>query len=189
MTDIHIEEIPINKLKECDWNYKTDDDFIQEALINNLKRNGQIENLIVREAKGGKYEVVNGNHRLRALKTLDFKTAFCFNLGEITELEAKRIALETNETKFRSNEYSLAKLLEEIKNDPDMEDLNETLPYNELQLQAFEDLAQFDIESLDDDKTGKVDTKITAYFKEEQESEFELFLEFLKEHDIKASVR
>lgn len=41
-------ELPINKLLKADWNYKVDNEALLEKLKNNLKRNGQIENIIVR---------------------------------------------------------------------------------------------------------------------------------------------
>ena len=65
-------EVPIDKLVKADWNYKTEDDKKQEKLKENIKRNGQIENILIRELDTGYYEVVNGNHRLSVLKELKF---------------------------------------------------------------------------------------------------------------------
>ena len=61
-------EIPTDKLVKADWNYKTEDQEKQEKLKENIKRNGQIENIIIRELETGFFEVVNGNHRLSVLK-------------------------------------------------------------------------------------------------------------------------
>jgi hypothetical protein len=57
---------PRDILIKADWNYKEEDEFISDKLVNNMKRNGQIENIHVRKLNTGFYEVINGNHRLDA---------------------------------------------------------------------------------------------------------------------------
>ena len=51
-------DISIDKLIKADWNYKTEDTAKQEKLKENIKRNGQIENIIIRELDTGFFEVV-----------------------------------------------------------------------------------------------------------------------------------
>ncbi|NCU28929.1 MAG: hypothetical protein EOM85_04670, partial [Candidatus Moranbacteria bacterium] len=125
-------DIDIDKLVKAGWNYKENNDALMEKLINNIKRNGQIENIIVRELDTGFFEVVNGNHRLDALNAIGSKTVYCYNLGQISESQAKRIAVETNETKFQSSEESLAGILREIIDEFD--DFDITSPFSEEEL-------------------------------------------------------
>ena len=73
LKDYGFELMEVSKLIKADWNYKTDDEKKLKDLQENFKRNGQVENIIVRELSKGKYEVVNGNHRLDALKNLKFQ--------------------------------------------------------------------------------------------------------------------
>ena len=49
--------LPIDKLVEASWNYKDDDEVLQEKLAENIKRNKQIENIIVRELEIGRAHV------------------------------------------------------------------------------------------------------------------------------------
>ena len=56
-------DIEVKQLVKADWNYKQENEIQTENLINNFKRNGQIENIIIRELDSGFFEVVNGNHR------------------------------------------------------------------------------------------------------------------------------
>ena len=56
--------LPVDKLVHADWNYKLDDALLVEKLRNNMKRSGQMLNVVVRELDTGYYEVVDG-HRLR----------------------------------------------------------------------------------------------------------------------------
>lgn len=132
-------ELPLNKLVKADWNYKVDDAALLEKLKNNLKRNGQIENIIVRVLPTGFYEIVNGNHRYDALLAIGIETAVCYNLGEISLLAAQKIAIETNETRFDSDKEALAKLIEEIKlsNEFTDEELNTTFPFTADEYEDF----------------------------------------------------
>jgi len=122
-------ELPLIKIKECAWNYKLDDKELESKLKANIEKNGQIENLIVRSIKDGLYECVNGNHRLKVLRDLGVDKVRVFNLGTISQAKAKRIAVETNETKFRSDPLKLCDVVREVHDEFGMVDISETLPY------------------------------------------------------------
>ena len=47
--EIKWQEIELSKLVGAPWNYKKDFEYLEEKLINNIKKNGIIENIIVRE--------------------------------------------------------------------------------------------------------------------------------------------
>lgn len=126
--DIGFCSIPIDRLVKAGWNYKTNNEELAEKLANNIKRNGQIENIIIRELQTGFYEVVNGNHRLDVLKSIGYSDVYCYNLGFITENQAKRIAIETNETKFSTDKGLLDDILKELQTDFDIDDLISTMP-------------------------------------------------------------
>ena len=139
-------EIPTDKLVKADWNYKTEDPEKQEKLKENIKRNGQIENIIIRELETGFYEVVNGNHRLSVLKALNIEKAYSYNLGKISQAQAIRIAIETNETKFDTDSIALAERVKELTEEFDLKDLINTLPYSETEIDNFSKLTDFDWE-------------------------------------------
>lgn len=129
--------IPIDKLVKADWNYKkssVDERYLMECLQKNIERNGQIENLIVRELENDTYEVVNGNHRFDVMKNLGLTEAYCFNLGNISLAAAKRVAVETNETKFSADSLKLSSILCDITSEFEFDDVLATLPYNEEEL-------------------------------------------------------
>ena len=144
-------ELPINKLVKADWNYKTEDPAKQEKLTENIKRNGQIENIIVRELETGYFEVVNGNHRLSVLSDLNIKKAYSYNLGKISQTQAIRIAIETNETKFDTDSIALAERVKELTEQFDIEELVKTLPYSETEIDNFSKLTDFDWEMYETD--------------------------------------
>jgi len=125
-------DVPIDKLDEAEWNYKNNDSDMLIKLANNLKRNKQLETIIIRDKGGDRYEVVNGNHRLKAFRMIEWdKTIHAFNMGIIADTQAKRIAVEVNETRFTSNNDSLAKVIADIAVDFSIEDMTITMPFTE----------------------------------------------------------
>lgn len=121
--------IPIADLIKASWNYKTDDPAKAKILKANIQRNGQIENILVRDI-GDKFEVVNGNHRLDAMIELGIPEAICYNLGGISDEQAYRIAVETNETRFDSDPDKLGALLSGLMDSFDVSELLETIPFS-----------------------------------------------------------
>lgn len=72
-------DIEVSKLVKAVWNYKEEDEKQTQKLIENFKRNGQVENIQIRELDNGSYEVVNGNHRLDVMNELKMKKCHVFN--------------------------------------------------------------------------------------------------------------
>jgi ParB-like chromosome segregation protein Spo0J len=138
------ETVSIDRLVKADWNYKRDDSFMLDKLVENIKRNGQVENLIVRELETGALEIVNGNHRYDALRQLGIGEAIVCNLGRITLLQAQRIAIETNETRFKSDVILLAQRLEELRAEFEEADLTATLPFTDDDLNNLSNLNDYD---------------------------------------------
>jgi len=139
-------DINLSELVKADWNYKEEDLKQSEKLKNNIKKNGQVENIIVRELKGGSYEVVNGNHRLDVMNELKFKQCHAFNLGSITKETAIIKAIETNETKFASNGIRLSELIKEVSENVGLDVLEESMPYTADEMQNMINLLEFDWE-------------------------------------------
>jgi len=150
-------EIPIDRLVKAVWNYKKDDEIKKEKLKNNIAENGQIENIIVRIIDEEKYEVVNGNHRYDAMLELGFPSIVCYNMGNITLAHAKKIAIETNETKFETDHILLAQTIKDITEEFD--NLADTMPFSEQEIDSYVNLLdfdwnQFDRDAVDIEKTG-----------------------------------
>lgn len=143
--------IAIDKLVKADWNYKENNEELANKLIENIKRNGQIENILVRQLDTGFFEVVNGNHRLDALTSLGAKEVMCYDLGTITQQQAFRIAIETNETHFETDTVKLASLIGEILESTDAEELLKTFPFTQLEMDNFLKMNSFDWNSYQGD--------------------------------------
>ena len=164
-------EVPIESLSIAPWNYKEDDSVTQETLTNNIKKNGQLENIIVRTIGKDKYEVVNGNHRVGSFKDLGFKKVIVCNVGKISQEEAELIAIETNETKFKANNIRLAESFGRITKQFEMAALKTTVPFNEEKISDLLKLLNFDWTHYDKKPTPEVKTD-----KEQKLTEMKFYL-------------
>lgn len=171
--------IEIQRLVKADWNYKKDDDDKKKKLIANLKRNGQVENIIIRHLDTGFYEVVNGNHRLDAMQEIGMEKVFAFNMGDISLAHAERLAVETNETRFDNDAVKLAKLIKEVADEFGVEDIEVTMPYSAEEMQNMFNLLDFDWSGSDNPGTdsgpqGKTGFKCPECGHEGEEKEFKV---------------
>lgn len=144
------ELLPVASLHEAGWNYKVANSFLQEKLAANIKRNGQLETIIVREVDNG-YEVVNGNHRLLAFRSLGTEEVMACNIGRISDAAARRIAIETNETSFERNDLQFSERLNEILQEFPEEELMQTMPFTK---EEFTDLLSVHAYNWDDARDG-----------------------------------
>jgi ParB-like chromosome segregation protein Spo0J len=140
--------LPLERLVKAAWNYKMEDEALSAKLAANIKRNGQVENLVVRELPTGFYEIVNGNHRFDVLQILSEQTGntevMCYNLGAIGEAAAQRIAIELNETRFQTDTLRLSELLKEISESFSLDDLQASMPYSAEEIERLLKLNDYD---------------------------------------------
>lgn len=134
----------IARMVKAPWNYKLDDDAKYTKLLANIKRNGQMENIIIRQLGGGTYEVVNGNHRYDAFHEAGVRTPMCFNVGKVSLAAAERIAVETNETKFDNDPIKLSEVLTTITKEFSRKELLVTMPFEPDEFDSYANLMDFE---------------------------------------------
>ena len=106
---------------------------------------------------------MNGNHRIDAMKPVGFETLVACNKGMISDTEAQRIAIETNETSFPTDMVKISSLAMELANSFDIEDLLQTLPYNKHDFEGFGILSKFDWnESVKKEESDRAKKKVVG---------------------------
>lgn len=152
--------IQVDKLVKANWNYKVDDVKKSQKLKENIKRNGQVENVIVRELPDGNFEVVNGNHRLDVFLDIGTEKVICYNMGNVSVAVAQRLAAETNETRFDRDSLKFAELIKGPADEFTLDDLDTTMPFSHSELERMCERANLSQgEAPDDDEpSGDVQT-------------------------------
>lgn len=166
--------ISIKKLIKADWNYKEDDIVLQSKLVENIKQNGQLENIIVRKLKKGFFEIVNGNHRYDAFKECNINNIVVCDVGEVSLEKAKLIALATNETKFKLNDSKLFELLKNISSEIPIMDMSKVLPWDESLITDKINSLNFSFETLPaatQDQLNEVDNRERSNNSSDQNSD------------------
>lgn len=143
--------VPIDKIVPAEWNFKEDDEEKARKLAENIRRNGQIKNCNVRELGDGRYEMIDGNHRLIAFKQLGIKWVLAYNHGPISKEEAIRIAHEVTEY-FKIDPLKQAEALSFVLDSGiELEDLAETLPWTPEELSDVVNLLDFDWQQFEEE--------------------------------------
>ena len=144
--NLEVSLLKINKVEPNPWNPNVQNEQQFNAEIESISNNGFLAPILVR-AIDDHYQIIDGEHRLKALKEIIEKkiegkrnVPDLVKLGQIPAIvidvddaNAKKLTIIMNETRGRADFAKLGALLAEIKVDlPD--DLAVGLPYTETQL-------------------------------------------------------
>ena len=143
--------VSVSKLVPNPWNPNKQNDFIFQKEKASIKRFGFVAPIIVRE-NGKKFEIIDGEHRLKAAIELGMKEVSINNLGQLTDPVAKQLTIVLNETKGEPDTIDLAKLVTDLSQDIDLESLASILPYTSEEITGMIELVDFDWEQYDVEK-------------------------------------
>lgn len=180
--------IPLSKLVKAPWNYKHDDADLMAKLVENIRQNGELQNIVVRELGDGTYEIVNGNHRFDAYKTLGMTDAACKNVGKVSDARARRIALELNQTSFPHDAVKMSSLVGEIAVEVPVLDLEKTMPYSGQEIQNMIDSLKFDWTENKKPSSGKAPDMHTVKMTKDQWNLIEQAVSRIKELEQDSSM-
>ncbi len=108
-----------------------------QALCASIRACKFVDPIIVRRM-GARYEVLGGAHRLRAARVLRMPLIPVMDQGKISDLTARQLLINLNETKGSSDNDALAAVVQRIEEEGGKEAL-QALPYNDAQLADFLD--------------------------------------------------
>lgn len=164
--------INIKDLFPADWNYKTDGTPEQiEKLCNSIKEDSSAGVVAVREYNGG-FEVIDGNHRLTALKKLKWKEIPCENFGGISKAKAITIARRRNHKWFDDDVIAYAEIFKnDVLDEYTIEQLETFMPDTKEEMENLEKILDFDWTQFEGDgefeqedvRTIKVVVNINVY--------------------------
>ena len=139
-------KLSIDSLVAAAWNYKsagTPDQI--ERLKNSIMHDSSAGVLCVRRLPNGKYEVIDGNHRLTAIQQLGIAEVWVEDFGDITLAQAVAISYRRNEQWFETDSIQLSKIMRDsVLPEIGTEVLESIAPLNKHELESLLNLAHFD---------------------------------------------
>lgn len=133
-------KVQIDNVEPNSYNPKQKDTPEYRNVVKSIQLNGLKQPIFVREVDDNdNYVIVDGEQRWTAAKELGYKEIYIYNLGKISEEEAKSLTIWL-EVSVPFDEADLAPIVMELN------DLNIELPYNELEIDGFRNLATFNFE-------------------------------------------
>ena len=131
-------EVSIEEVFPNPWNCNVQNDKTFEKEIESIKVHGFIVPVLVRK-KGEIYEIIDGEHRWRACKALEFTKIKVESLGEIEDAMAKVLTIKLNNLRGQDDIIKRAKILKELN-----EGQLALLPFERKELEEEIKLLEFD---------------------------------------------
>lgn len=110
-----IENIPIDLIDsaKCPLRQLRNTTSSFRSLVDSIRAHGILHNLTLRRKKGGRYEVIDGHHRLQAAKESGLTVVPC-KIIEATDFDTKILQIQANAQTVRTQPYEFALFLKSI---------------------------------------------------------------------------
>lgn len=143
--------VPIQSVETNGWNPKNSETKEYAQVVRSLELYGFRQPLLVRDhpTEPKMYQILDGEQRFTAATELGFNEVPIYNLGNVTDEEAKAATIWM-EIQVPFNEVDLSHLVVELDN------LDIALPYTEAEIADFKSMAEFDFGQYD---TGEDDNE------------------------------
>ncbi|MCK4414414.1 MAG: ParB-like nuclease domain-containing protein [Candidatus Eisenbacteria sp.] len=136
--------IPLGDLEAHPLNANIMPADLREKLQAHIRRTGRYPHLIVRPhpEAAGKYQVLDGHHRLDILKELGHSEARC-DVWEVDDREARLLLATLNRLEGSDLPIRRAQLIHELLGEMSADDLGGLLPETDRQLEELHSLLEF----------------------------------------------
>lgn len=141
--------VPLDDLVPHPLNANYMADELKEKLKVNIKRTGRYPHLIVRPhpKEAGKYQVLDGHHRIDILRDLGHSEARC-DVWDVDDREAKLLLATLNRLAGQDIPVRRANLLHELLREMSVDDLAGLLPESDRQIEDLHALLEFPAEDV-----------------------------------------
>lgn len=128
------------------WNPNVQQEPEFEAVKSGLEAYGQVAPLVVRThpTKEGHYELIDGEHRLRAMRELGTRYCDIYDLGFVPDSKAKKLTVVLSEARGANDALKLGALFKDLMNELDNDELLAGLPQGMGDIEDLVKLADYD---------------------------------------------
>lgn len=178
--------VAVDQIDLAPWNYKTTDIATSAKLVASLKRGGYSAKVVLahrkEEPESDRYEAIDGNHRVSAIREIGIETVAAIYVGRISLAMRQRIGIELNDLRFSTNRARLAEIVGNIASKYTEADMSFTLPYTEEEISDMKNLFKFDPGEIPKETKQErlVDFSFGTYLFAIPESIYALFIEAMR---------
>jgi hypothetical protein len=161
MTDPREQWLKPELLRPNPWNPNKMDEFMFQKELNSITRFGFVTPIIIRTTPEGWYQIIDGEHRWKAAKQLEMAEIPVWNLGVISDVDAKQLTVVLNETRGTAERDKLGELLKDLLTTETSQSLLDVLPFSVEQFGELAQLPKFDWNEFENQvtKPGSASTK------------------------------
>ena len=136
--------IPLDDLRAHPLNSNVMPEDLREKLKVHIRQSGRYPYLIVRQHpdEPGKFQVLDGHHRVEVLRELGHKDARC-DVWQVDDREAKLLLATLNRLQGQDSPIRRAQLIHELLGEMNLGDLAGLLPETDKQLEELHALLEF----------------------------------------------
>lgn len=166
---MQIKTIPINQIKENNWNPNELDPEGFRVLVQNIKdkKVGYTQPIEVREVGKNQYEVVDGAHRLKACDEAGLTEIQCV-ISDYDDTQARLETIAKNKIRGTINLVKAANLISELNKELNLEDIGERTFYNRQELEdslkLLEIPPEFEMNLQEIAKKEELESPVTVQF-------------------------
>ena len=144
----NLKRIKLSSVFPNPWNPNVQNENEYKAVLSGLTTYGQVAPLVVRThpTKKNKFQLVDGEHRYRAMKEAGFESCDVFDLGFLPDSRAKKLTIVLSEARGHNDALKLGSLLRDLLGDISEDELLAGLPKDMESIQELIDLAEYDWE-------------------------------------------
>ncbi len=148
-TRIGARMVPLDDLIPHPLNSNVMTGEMREKLKAHIKRTGRTPFIVVRPHpdKPGKYQILDGHHRVEILRDLGHTEARC-DVWEVSDREAKLLLATLNRLEGQDQPMRRAQLIHELLGEMRLDDLAGLLPESDRQLEELHSLLEFPAEEI-----------------------------------------
>jgi len=139
--NMKIEVLNVTDIQANDWNPNEMEKEIFNSLVNTIQDRGFKQPILVRPVEGQdkKYEIVDGEHRFKAMQVAGQKKIPCV-VVDISETEAKLDTIAMNRLKGEHIPFQVAQLIVDLKSEMGEEWIKKYAAFNEDEIKEYESM-------------------------------------------------
>lgn len=140
--------VALDRIVPNPWNTNQMDSSLFNKELSSLKKWGQVAPITVR-TRGSDYEIIDGEHRWKAARQLGWKEILVWDVGDMSDADAKQLSLVLNRLHGVDDPLRLRDLLRDLTTSEPLPDLLEVLPWSKSEFSKLADLPTVDWKELE----------------------------------------